>query len=62
MRHITHLGVLFLVVAAMTMQVCAQGLKQSGIVTDKQFGSRIAGANVSAAGGQAKYDAITDAI
>jgi hypothetical protein len=60
MRVTRHLGVLFFVIAAMNLQVCAEGIKQSGIVTDEQLRTRIAGANVSAAGGQAIRDAITD--
>jgi hypothetical protein len=59
MRVITHLGVLFLTVAAMTMEVCAQGIRQSGIVFDEQSGNKIAGASVSA-GGQALRDEVTD--
>jgi hypothetical protein len=56
MRVITHLGVLVLIVA----QVCAQGIKQSGVVSDKQSGAKIAGAIVSAAGGQATQEVVTD--
>lgn len=56
MRVVTHLGVLFLIVA----QVCAEGIKQSGVVSDKQSGAKIAGAIVSAAGGQATQEVVTD--
>ncbi len=61
MRVIRHLAVLFLVVASMKIHVWAEGLKQVGIVFDEQSRARIAGANVSASGGQAIRDAITDA-
>lgn len=52
--------ILFLAVIAATVGVHAENIKQSGIVKDAQTRAAIVGARVSAAGGQAAHDAITD--
>jgi hypothetical protein len=60
MRVFRDLCVLFMIVAPMKLHMCAEGLKQFGIVTDEQSRTRIAGALVIA-GAKAVNDAITDA-